>query len=193
VILILLSSFLLVWCHRPPNRPLALPLNLTFILIVLLILLLVNLPYTNIPCHKPCVFIPSLIFFIFIQSLMLFIEGIRRSPRLMFILGNRFILCVEGLLVLIDANPPSWRTTPFRLSLVAYSLYSQLPSTSGGRSFISNLRTCHAVVIGTCLTSTSGGTQQINKKVEYHHCHRWQCLSHSRLFPFCTAETACHK
>jgi len=27
---------------------------------------------------------------------------------------------------------PSWRTTPLRLSATAYSVYSQLPSISGG-------------------------------------------------------------
>ncbi|XP_069668946.1 dynein axonemal heavy chain 6 isoform X3 [Periplaneta americana] len=30
-------------------------------------------------------------------------------------------------------QPPSWRTTPHRLSATAYSIYSQLPSISGGR------------------------------------------------------------
>jgi hypothetical protein len=29
-------------------------------------------------------------------------------------------------------TPPSWRTTPFRLSKTAYSVYSQLTSISGG-------------------------------------------------------------
>jgi len=30
-------------------------------------------------------------------------------------------------------QPPSWTTTPCRLSATAYSIYSQLPSISGGR------------------------------------------------------------
>jgi hypothetical protein len=30
------------------------------------------------------------------------------------------------------AQPPRWRTTPCRLSEIAYSIYSQLPSISGG-------------------------------------------------------------
>jgi hypothetical protein len=31
------------------------------------------------------------------------------------------------------AHPPSWRTSPFRLSATAYSIHSQLPSISIGR------------------------------------------------------------
>jgi hypothetical protein len=55
-------------------------------------------------------------------------------------------------------NPPSWRTTPCRLSATAYSKYSQLSSISGGRSSIRNLRTRHAVVIGTHLSLWQGPT-----------------------------------
>jgi hypothetical protein len=33
-----------------------------------------------------------------------------------------------------QAQPPSWRTTPYRLSATAYSIYSELPSKTGGRS-----------------------------------------------------------
>jgi hypothetical protein len=43
-------------------------------------------------------------------------------------------------------TPPSWRTTPCRLSATAYSVYSQLPSVTGGLPYISNLRTRQAVV-----------------------------------------------
>jgi hypothetical protein len=43
------------------------------------------------------------------------------------------------------AQPPSWRTTPCRLSATVYSIYSQLPPVSGGLPSIRNLRTCHAV------------------------------------------------
>jgi hypothetical protein len=46
------------------------------------------------------------------------------------------------------AQPPNWRTTPYRLSATAYSIYSQLSSTSGGRFSIRNLRTRHAMVTG---------------------------------------------
>jgi hypothetical protein len=35
------------------------------------------------------------------------------------------------LLVLVQ--PPSWRTIPYRMSATAHSIYSQLPSASGGR------------------------------------------------------------
>jgi hypothetical protein len=44
------------------------------------------------------------------------------------------------------AQPPSWRTTPYRLSATAYSIYSQLPSVLGRLPSIRNLRTRHAVV-----------------------------------------------
>jgi hypothetical protein len=43
-------------------------------------------------------------------------------------------------------TPPSWRTTPCRLSATAYSIYSQLPSVPGGLPSIRNLRMRHAVV-----------------------------------------------
>jgi hypothetical protein len=46
------------------------------------------------------------------------------------------------------AKLPSWRTTPCRLSVAVYSIYSQLPSIAGGHTSIRNLRTCHAVVTG---------------------------------------------
>jgi hypothetical protein len=42
-------------------------------------------------------------------------------------------------------NPPSWRTTPCRLSEIAYSIHSQLPSMLvGGSSSIRNQKTRHA-------------------------------------------------
>ena len=47
------------------------------------------------------------------------------------------------------AQLPSWRTTLCRLSVTAYLIYLQLPSTPGGRSSIRNLRTRHTVVTGT--------------------------------------------
>jgi hypothetical protein len=49
-------------------------------------------------------------------------------------------------------KPSSCTTTPCRLSATPYILYSQLPSISGGRSSIRNLRTRHAVVTGTHLS-----------------------------------------
>jgi hypothetical protein len=47
------------------------------------------------------------------------------------------------------AQPPSGRTTPYRLSAAAYSIYLQLTSIAGGCSSILNPRTRHAVVTGT--------------------------------------------
>jgi hypothetical protein len=48
--------------------------------------------------------------------------------------------------VLKNPQPPSWRTTPYRLLATAYSIYSQLPSIPRGLPSIRNLRTCHATV-----------------------------------------------
>jgi len=51
------------------------------------------------------------------------------------------------------AQPASSSTTPFRLSTTAYSIHSQqLPSISGGRFSIRNLRTSHAVLTATRLS-----------------------------------------
>jgi hypothetical protein len=50
------------------------------------------------------------------------------------------------------AQPSSWRSTHCRLSATAYSIYSQLPSTPGGRSSIRNHWTCHTVVTETHLS-----------------------------------------
>jgi hypothetical protein len=44
------------------------------------------------------------------------------------------------------AQPPSWKTTPCRLSATAYSIYSQQPSVHGGLPSIHNLRMHHVVV-----------------------------------------------
>jgi hypothetical protein len=43
-------------------------------------------------------------------------------------------------------------TTPCQLSATAYSMYSQLPSITWGRSSIRNLTTHHAMLTGTHLT-----------------------------------------
>jgi hypothetical protein len=53
------------------------------------------------------------------------------------------------LLATCPPPPPSWRTTPCRLSAAAYSIYSRLTSIAGGRSSIRNPRTRHAVGTGT--------------------------------------------
>jgi hypothetical protein len=68
-------------------------------------------------------------------------------------LRNMVIFYGEGLL---GPGPvPKLEDDPFRPSATAYSMYSQLPSISGGRSSIRNLRTRHAVVTGTHLTRFS--------------------------------------
>ena len=61
-------------------------------------------------------------------------------------------LIFYGEELLAPRSIKSWGTTPCRLSATSYSIYSQLPSLSGGRSSILNLRTRHAVVTGTRLS-----------------------------------------
>jgi hypothetical protein len=48
-----------------------------------------------------------------------------------------------------SSNPPSWRATPYRLSAVADSIYSQLTFLVEVRSSICNRRTRHAMGRGT--------------------------------------------
>ena len=60
--------------------------------------------------------------------------------------ATQYVSTVRSCLHL--AQPPSWRTTPCRLSATVYSIYSHLPSIA---SSICNLRTRHAVVTGTPL------------------------------------------
>jgi len=49
------------------------------------------------------------------------------------------------------AQTPNWRAATSRLSVIIYSIYSQIPSKCGGGSSIRNLRTRQAVVIGAHL------------------------------------------
>jgi hypothetical protein len=60
-----------------------------------------------------------------------YIQGIRPGPRLLVVFRNKLIFYGEELLA--PPQPPSWRTTPCRLSATAYSIYSQLPTIPGGR------------------------------------------------------------
>jgi hypothetical protein len=63
-------------------------------------------------------------------------------PRRIETFHNNKFFYGEGVL----AQPASWRTTLFRLSATAYSIYSQLASVTGGLPSIHNLGTRHAVV-----------------------------------------------
>jgi hypothetical protein len=56
------------------------------------------------------------------------------------------ILFLLGQVVCPKPHHPRWRTTPCRLSAVAYSMYSHIRSIAGSRPSILNLRTRHAVV-----------------------------------------------
>jgi hypothetical protein len=67
---------------------------------------------------------------IFLNSLFITpFQIIYRSQRPNVILSNKLftVSCYP------HAQPLSWRTSPCRLSVTAYSIYSQLPSISGGR------------------------------------------------------------
>jgi hypothetical protein len=94
-----------------------------------------NLSYTNIPSTK------SHNHFLSLRS---FIHSIRTGPRPFVTFCNKLIFYGEELLT--PRPTPSWRSTPCRLSATAYSVYSQLPSISGGRVLQRNLKTRHAVV-----------------------------------------------
>jgi hypothetical protein len=63
-------------------------------------------------------------------ALRSFIKRICPCPRLLVIFHNKFTFYSEEMLP--HAQPPSWRTTPCRLSATAYSIYLQLSSISGG-------------------------------------------------------------
>jgi hypothetical protein len=83
-------------------------------------------------------------------------QRISPGPRLCDLFRNMVFFTMRTCQHL--AQPPSWRTTPCRLSATAYPMYSQLPSISGGRSSIRNPRTRHAVVTGTHLSWRQGPT-----------------------------------
>jgi hypothetical protein len=73
----------------------------------------------------------------------LFKESVQVWGSLWFFITSLFFYG-EGLLA--HAKPPSWRTTPCRLSAAAHSIYLQLPSIAGGCPYICNLRTSHAAM-----------------------------------------------
>jgi hypothetical protein len=87
-------------------------------------------------------------------------KKIRPGPRLCLIFHNQFIFHGEGLLA--PRPTPSRRITPCHLPVVAYSIYSQLPS-------ISNLRMCHAVVTGTPPNMDTSCTEHIKTDKEQSH------------------------
>jgi hypothetical protein len=60
------------------------------------------------------------------------IQRISPCPRRLVNFCNKIIFYGEELLA--PSPTLSWRTTPCRLSAAAYSIYSELPSISGGRS-----------------------------------------------------------
>jgi hypothetical protein len=58
-----------------------------------------------------------------------------------------FLRCSVGGPTTNTPDPKSWRTTNSRLSATAYSIYTQLPSISGGRLLHPKPQKRHAVVI----------------------------------------------
>ena len=86
------------------------------------------------------------------------------------------------------AQHPSWRTTPFWLSATAYSIYSQLPNIF--LSSLRNLRTRHAVMIGTQL---SWATKAHFTALQYllRVLHKGVCGSVRRLQPS-NKDSPCH-
>jgi hypothetical protein len=63
--------------------------------------------------------------------IIIIIQGIRPSPSPFVAFSNMLIFYGEESLA--TRPTPSWRTTPCRLSAIAYLIYSQLSSISGGR------------------------------------------------------------
>ena len=63
------------------------------------------------------------------------------------------------------AQPPSWRTTPYRMSAKAFSIYSQLPFIFGGRSSIRKLRMRHAAETGTHISWSTKHVYQATKSI----------------------------
>jgi hypothetical protein len=76
------------------------------------------------PIHTTPSYLRSI--FNIIQQPMSFIQRIRPGPGLFVTFRNKLIFFRR--VVSPTPKPPSWRTTPFRLSATAYSIYSQLPS-----------------------------------------------------------------
>jgi hypothetical protein len=81
-----------------------------------------------------------------------------------------FITClffmVKGCLP--HAQPPSWRTAPCRLSAVAYSIYSQLPSIASIKNIL--YRALIHDVTKKHITSIIPEPLQLNCMYTYHLC-----------------------
>ena len=82
-----------------------------------------------------------------------------------------FAKCFRNTAIVYGKEVLSWRITPSRQSATAYSVHSQLPSISAGRSSIRSLTTRHAVVTGTQLSRS--GTDQHRRSL-YDRISRWK-------------------
>jgi hypothetical protein len=112
-----MNRHLLVWPHLHPFWPLVLPLNLTYVWYFFCHCPKLACPIhtSNIPGSK------SHVYFLVLRS---FIHRICPGLRLLLIFCNKLIFLRWGVV-----NP---RPNPHHLSTTAFSIYLQLPSTSGG-------------------------------------------------------------
>jgi hypothetical protein len=60
-------------------------------------------------------------------------QRIHQIPKPCVTFHNKLLFTARTCYTSHLAQPPSWRATPCRLFATAYSIYSQLPSISGGR------------------------------------------------------------
>jgi hypothetical protein len=85
-----------------------------------------------------------------VPNLMSFFQCLDRTNESVLVRGTlKHFFTIKVFTVRVcqpHAQVPSWRTTPCRLSAIAYSMYSQLPSVPGGLPFIRNTRTRNTVM-----------------------------------------------
>ena len=81
------------------------------------------------PVHTPTSYFLSINLGSFFPLLRLY-QSISPGQRLSLWLFHNKIYFLRRGVVSTSPNPPSWRTTPCRLSATAYSIYSQPPSIS---------------------------------------------------------------
>jgi hypothetical protein len=82
---------------------------------------------------------------LFIRSLGRFKESVHVRGPVQYLVAS-FLYSDELLLL---AHPQSWSITPCRLSATAYSIYSQVPSISGGCLLHPQPEKAHDVMTGT--------------------------------------------
>jgi hypothetical protein len=116
-------NHLLVQCHPCPIWLPVLPIYLTYIPLILSILFPKNLACTDSWYSK----FKSHVQFSLLRSF----QRVSSCPKPHVTFRNMQVN-YGGELVASPPQLPSWRITPCRLSTTAYTLYSKLPSISGG-------------------------------------------------------------